>query len=129
MNNTHTQRELKFRVWDFDKEEMIYPNSAKIILISNKGVVIDSETYAIMQFTGLKDKHGKEIYEADVVRSTTEFNGYTGMDSSLYGGNVYEVRNDSWRFYLYPTSMHSVNLKNLEVIGNIYENPELIEKE
>ena len=75
----------------------------------------------IMQYTGLKDKNGKEIYEGDIVK------GY------WYDHPKPEVMDIEWsdHFYgftitKYPLGIHG--LHDLEIIGNIYQNPELLEK-
>ncbi len=69
----------------------------------------NEEEFAFMQYTGLKDKNGKEIYEGDIVEH-------------LIGGTL-EVKwlNHGWTPFM---SWHDV--EHYEIIGNIYENPELL---
>ena len=76
----------------------------------------------IMQFTGLFDKNGKEIYEGDVVR----------VQKTVYE-TVYEVVYSAPSFYLRKNPQDNVDLETFstpfsyeEIIGNIYQNPELI---
>jgi len=118
MNN----REIKFRAWDKVKNKMwtvhTWSNPTLITLewtkenYQKQDKSPQTEThnwkdkYILMQYTGLKDKNGKEIYEGDIVKSGTEFNNYTGLDCDLYGGNIYEVKNNGWRFYLEPKSIY-----------------------
>ena len=79
----------------------------------------------LMQFTGLLDKNGKEIYEGDVVRENNELGisdlhyqiGYKDGHTSMTGcnkGNEYD-RHGIWNM-----------ISSIEILGNIYENPELL---
>ena len=75
---------------------------------------VDSLTW--MQFTGLHDKNGKEIYEGDILQYTDNFNRpITGVVQYL--GNGFWIEEKDETHYM-PNDR--------EVIGNIYENPELI---
>jgi len=129
-------REIKFRAWDVKNNKFIdgYAITCDGTIFSFKEG--DCEDYIrghadipntiLIQYTGLKDKNGKEIYEGDILKSITEYNDYTGLNSHLYGGNVYEVKNNGWKFYLNPDGMYQVRSCDCKVIGNIYENPELL---
>lgn len=89
------------------------------------------------QFTGLTDRHGKEIYEGDIVKG---IKGYGAGFSRKPGYEaIFEVSGWldgwGWRYNLVERSKHRQgyraypNFKGVEVIGNIYENPELLTKE
>ena len=72
-----------------------------------------------MQYTSLKDKHGEEIYEGDIVRSTADF-GTAQYDDNREIIEPVEFKNGCF----YPICMEPE--ENFEIIGNIYENPELL---
>lgn len=114
-----TMREIKFRVWDTDFKKMLLVNDAKFVngvMIGAKGVSWDSKV-VIMQFTGLKDKNSREIFESDILKD--------------YGEVVWVEQSASFRVNPFGNKdisfMESfLNMDELEVIGNVYENPELL---
>jgi len=128
-------REIKFRAWDKEKKEMGKPFGIYCTLLP----LIYRETKIIMQFTGLKDKNRKEIFEGDVVEMF--FNDKKGIVKGIIEWkqeecefiiNVDWTINDGSGGATYCTLGHYL-LKNnkfdkVEIIGNIYENPELLEK-
>ena len=85
----------------------------------------EDEIYTVMQFTGLLDKNGKEIYEGDVVKdeySTREivFHMPDGVNN-IYGFTQREISYDGW------IGLNRVE-NDFEIIGNIYENSDLLSK-
>lgn len=113
-------RELKFRAWDEETEGFFYWD----IRQPERTIYIEPEfSDDIQQYTGLTDKNGKEIYEGDIVE---QFSGseYVSTMPVLW-------RDDHCGFWLYYKGNPHLDLNEyrdkLEVIGNIYENPELLE--
>lgn len=119
-------REVKFRAFCKKDKEMYY-NIQKGITFSDeshyrfenflKKQADDYHEYEVMQYTGLKDKNGKRIYEGDVVVSTKGEFQVSGVVK--YNTPSFEVvdDNDKWIEILQ---------KNIEVIGNIYEHASLL---
>lgn len=122
-------REIKFRVWDNKRNFMDYEPQITIDMgyINNIGVVDcngDFRPYkyeTIMQYTGLKDKNGKDIYEGDIIKCKDRCGEYSG---ELYN----EVVDDmcDWLCYYGYASQELLRYDEIEVIGNICENPELL---
>lgn len=119
-------REIKFRCWE-KNEKMLVP--VLDICWQDKTVqmpALDGESIwgshfeqvELMQFTGLKDKNGKEIYEGDIIRW---FNSYNEAMVE-----VIEWETSKAAFYI-PGRGYPKN-SEIEIIGNIFENPELLEE-
>ncbi|MBC2037914.1 hypothetical protein HCB14_00500 [Listeria marthii] len=124
-------REIEFRAWDKEVKEMDY-NPSVIEIWQNKPINeqfrLESEEKLVwMQYTGLKDKNGKKIFEGDIVRNINGEYSYIGI-----------VNKDRYTFYIkgvapkdnydFADVSDTVTGKSsLIVIGNIHENPELLE--
>ena len=111
-------REIKFRAWQ-DNQMLTQPMSGVYAAKRFFGMLY--EDTELMQYTGLKDKNGVEIYEGDVV----EWEDRTADD--MYGGDVI-YPNEAVEFKgaaFYPVSM--MPGEEFEVIGNIYENKQLLD--
>lgn len=124
-------REIKFRAWDKKRKIMIgsaYPDAnwdynkdewyADIAYMELTGIenISSNGNYVVMQYTGLHDKNGKEIYEGDIVAFPTF--RYVVSWNDKYAGW------EPWVVFVEGQD-NIVECDPLEVIGNIYENPKL----
>ena len=130
-------REIRFRAWDKKSQKFRGINGTRdLFSIRCDGFI--SEDYLLMQFTGLTDKNGVEIYEGDVLDLGMTVNGcnlfIVVWDESRIGWSVkYNVKMNTPRNYEYDINdffrIDENTDEGIEVIGNIYENPELLEKQ
>lgn len=114
-------REIKFRIYIPETKEVSYNPILNLYSegdfeINDFQSIFEKANRVVMQFTGLCDKNGKEIYEGDVVKTWRYKNG-GGQINEIYTEVKY---NEKMRLPL------SVYESDCEIIGNIYENPELI---
>lgn len=125
-------REIKFRAWDKQRKEMFIPdqiqNPVKTnIVIMEGGEYRMSEfklgEYVLMQYTGLKDRNGKEIFEGDLLKD-----GKSQIGQVLWAHNSYliEWNERDYQGHRTYTKMTDDCFSYGEIIGNIYENPELL---
>lgn len=144
-------REIKFRVWDKTTNTMFEDNKSTDItieayreMVDINGILLDYENECeavLMQYTGLKDKNDKEIYEGDIVKSKMYLpigDGSRERVISNKGVMCYDklgilaIKTDEYNGKnCYSDFFHTIELSDcefeIEVIGNIYENPELLE--
>ena len=120
----------EFRAWTEEGKTMyygVYPFKDGTLLLSYDEIAFDevpASDFIIMQSTGLKDKNGKEIYEGDIVRFalTDGFNYATDEDGVVtYKLGAFYVVNGLTEYLI-----SDINNNKVEVIGNIYQNPELL---
>ena len=131
-------REIKFRAWD--KTGFTFYNPERFFQIMyydvqdtydncegdskpdhrSFGELLKDSRFIVMQYTGLKDKNGKEVYEGDIVKTP-----YLGFEIAEIGwsGEGYWLKPKKDRGYWVRSLEYG---KHIRVIGNIYENPELV---
>jgi uncharacterized phage protein (TIGR01671 family) len=110
-------RDIKFRAWNLDTKKWNIVGQYNLL----KGSIVPNYNQALMQFTGLKDAQGKEIYEGDII-----FNGAENKRIVIY---------EAPSFFLAKSLKDKIDVDAFstphtdeEVIGNIYENPELLKQ-
>lgn len=140
-------REIKFRAWDrvgkcmvdwFTARQTAFninvENPLMYQLFTRNYQDISDVGFDLMQYTGLQDKYGIDIYEGDIVRGNwwsayeyigvIKFGETNGLHYDFYGWYVDYIDHNS-----HPSndSIHDINTK-FEVIGNIHQNPELLNR-
>lgn len=115
-------REIKFRAWD--KEFKQFSDMALNYKIADINYYTD---YEWMQYTGLTDRYGTEIYEGDILRGPKY---YESEESTSPVYDQWKVTYKNCSFYLgYSPIEEDLDWigNECEVVGNVYENPELLE--
>lgn len=123
-------REFKFRAWDTEKQEMATVN---FIGLNDYEVGMEDEecrrwraTYPyvcrLMQYTNLKDKNGKEIYEGDILKVKLDGGEEVNLYVKYVKGEYRVVNEGRWEDSLYAYMYFG----DVEIVGNIYENKDLL---
>ena len=124
------KREIRFRLWNPEREVLTAGlDMNTIICTSDIDFVNDFDKKGMiwMQYTGMRDRNGKEIYEGDIVISkgdvsvlyVVKFGQYMYSDACFFLEEISDT-NPPLRFF-------SRGIDQTEIIGNIYQNPELLE--
>jgi uncharacterized phage protein (TIGR01671 family) len=130
---------FKFRVWKGQENRMVYDVTYLNPLILDPTIKEENKHNILMQCTGLHDKNGKLIYEADLLKPLGEdderveivwneekarFGLMIQWTDSCYWNGLYDETKTSRDYYEFD----DYYIENFEVIGNIYENKELLDE-
>ena len=123
----------EFRAWTEEGKAMyydVYPFKDGTLLLSYDEIAFDevpASDFILMQSTGLKDKNGKEIFESDIVKYKAGCNTVTEevvYDKNFAGFGVKDA--DAVIIFTFGELAEEIGLSSLEVVGNIYQNSELL---
>ncbi len=129
-------REIKFRVWypllkSMTSAQVMYLNNKELYFIvkGTSQINVPFDSVELMQYTGIKDKNGKEVYEGDVCE--LRYHKYTKFKTVRGIIEWYQLHTHFSMVGLKNNSSYSIscggsNVDGIYVIGNIHENPELL---
>lgn len=119
-------REIKFRLWNTEQKFLDQVDSIDLESWNTPGE--RPSNIVLMQYTDLKDKNGVEIYEGDILAVAHQ--KYLSVGDERFYRNGYANRVVKWHVTSHHNGWNVYNAPQtqFEVIGNIYENPELMTK-
>src|SRR5699024_9593710 len=133
-------RKFRFRAWDTEKNKMVKVDTIDF----NNGNVNDVDFYnqeihfgystVLMQYTGLKDKNGTEIYECDITTNElyrnegAAFVVYYDNEEGMFRQRPFLFKNNGKKLVDNGLTLQMDSVTNKEVIGNIYEHPHLLKE-
>ena len=121
-------REIKFRAWDKDAKAWVKGSTYTIHTTGKLWKV--PRSVVLSQFTGLTDKNGKDIYEDDIVKGIWTY-GAQPTQEEMADPEEWDVRRVQFKggYYSPIGTTGDARYQLCEVIGNIYENPELLKRD
>ena len=123
----------EFRAWTEEGKTMyydVYPFKDGTLLLSYDEIAFDevpASDFILMQSTGLLDKNGNKIFEGDIVKYKSGCYTYTeevAYNKNFAGFGVRDANADI--IFTFWVLAEEIGLSSLEVVGNIYQNPELL---
>lgn len=123
---------IKFRAWDKEKKIMDIVDGIKfdedeVWEISFPGDCWrDASNYELMQYTGLHDKNGKQIFEGDVIRILHPWKNRTHVGEVFKDNYMFNIKGFFITHFDFPNQAFSEGTGFMEVIGNIHEHPHLV---
>ena len=125
-------RVIKFRARRSDTKKSI-PDFMEQYTVDTLNNTLNSEYFIIEQFTGLYDKNGKEIYEGDILATENHDPEYDLWKQSDHGYTVVQYKDfgftfSNWQLELDRNNESVYSVEFVEVVGNIFENPEKLFK-
>ena len=113
------KREIKFRAWDIEEGVMFDPLHHNHRDFDE--ILARDYRYSVMQFTGLTDKNGKDVFEGDVINPIM-MNGTITRGTVIFHNGSFMARQIGAEWLIDDLYRYD----NTEVVGNIWENPELL---
>ncbi len=122
-------REIKFRAWipkelESEEYEVEYEMCYDLAFEDYEPIndLLNNQKN-LMQYTGLKDKNGVEIYEGDIIMHG---DNKKNLNEVVMNNGCWTLENKTFRYFVINMNIQNSHINSCEVIGNIYENPVLI---